>query len=233
MLQKFDRALEYLRTKNVGCTPDGKTIGEVMPHFVWGGDETGFLASAGDVKIIGDKHKAKHELPTGTSRTSITLYRTGSAAGTTGPTAFLPPGKHQKAGYDDAFLIRNGAPEGSTFAMTKSGYMTEEAWLAITEKMCAGIRAAPVVRDMPDWWVIKVIDGFGPHTSNLKSMELYAASKILLLKEEGDASHVNQAYDQRTARDDKRTCRGALSFVRTTTALTRHVIDGWCLELCT
>jgi len=78
VLQKFDRALEYLRTKNVGCTPDGKTIGEVMPHFVWGGDETGFLASAGDVKIIGDKHKAKHELPTGTSRTSITLYRTGS-----------------------------------------------------------------------------------------------------------------------------------------------------------
>jgi hypothetical protein len=50
-------------------------------------------ASAGDVRIIGDKEKPKHDLPTGQDRTSATVYRCGSTAGATGPTAFLPPGK--------------------------------------------------------------------------------------------------------------------------------------------
>lgn len=63
-----------------------------MPNFVLGGDETCLLASDGDVKIIGDKEKAKHDVTSGSSRTSITMYRTGSCAGAHGPTAFLPPG---------------------------------------------------------------------------------------------------------------------------------------------
>ena len=225
----FDGALEYLHEMNTGCMPDGRRFRDVSPHFFWGGDESGFQASGGDVNIIGDKRKAKHELPTGTSRTSMTLYRTGNAAGTTGPTAFLPPGKTMKAGYSDVFLERHGAAPGSCFAMTKSGYMTEDAWVEIAPKIAAGIRAAPVVCDMPDWWVVKVFDGFGPHTSNVKAMQIYADAKIRLLKEEGDASHVNQAYDQEVARADKRSSRGALAFVRSTTALTRHVVDGWCL----
>ena len=77
--------------------PDGRTFGEVMHHFVFGGDETGLLASAGDVRVMGDKLKRKHELPTATSRASITMYRTGSAAGANGPTAFLPPGVLSRA----------------------------------------------------------------------------------------------------------------------------------------
>ena len=88
--QSVDHAHSFLREKNTGLTPDGKTFGEVMDHFALGGDETCFLASSGDVKIIGDKEKPKHDLPTGTSRTSTTVYRIGSTAGTTGPTAFLP-----------------------------------------------------------------------------------------------------------------------------------------------
>ena len=56
-----------------------------MPHFVWGGDETGLQASNGDVKIIGDKEKKKHEVQSANSRTSVTLYRVGNTAGTTGP----------------------------------------------------------------------------------------------------------------------------------------------------
>jgi hypothetical protein len=87
-----DSALKQLRKLNTGLTPDGKSFGEVMPHFVIGGDETSLLASNGEVKIIGDKKKKKHEKQTVNSRTSITLYRTGSSAGSNGPTAFLPPG---------------------------------------------------------------------------------------------------------------------------------------------
>lgn len=87
-----DGSFAFLRANNTGTTPDGRTFGEVMPHFILGGDETCLLASNGEVKIIGDKEKKKHEVQTLNSRNSITLYRSGSAAGNDGPTAFLPPG---------------------------------------------------------------------------------------------------------------------------------------------
>ena len=65
---------------------------ELMEHFVFGGDETGLQASGGDVRIIGDKAKKKHEVQTANSRLSVTLYRSGNAGGSDGPTAFMPPG---------------------------------------------------------------------------------------------------------------------------------------------
>ena len=156
------------------------------------------------MKIIGDKEKPKHDLPTGSSRVSATIYRFGSTAGTTGPTAFLPPGKQRKAGYTDAFLVQHGAPAGSMVVMTPTGYMTEDAWVEMAPKMAMGIRSMPVIVDMPDWWVLKIIDGFGAHTSSDKAMEIYSEKKILLIKEEGDTSHVCQMYDQKVAIDDKK-----------------------------
>ena len=194
-----EQALRWVRERNTGLTPDGKTFGEVIDHFFAGGDETCFLASNGDISIIGDKSKPKHDLPTGSSRTSSTIYRTGTAAGATGPTGFLPPGKQRRAGYSDQFLVSKGAAPGSMIAMTDTGYMTEAAWLEMAPKMGDGLRALPVVRDMPGWWMIKFIDGFGAHTSSAAAMQIYYDRKILLLKEEGDSSHVNQAYDQKEA----------------------------------
>ena len=90
--QTVDRVYTILRERNIGTLFDGRTFGEVMHYFVIGGDESCLLASNGEVRIIGDKEKKKHEVKTADSRTSITLYRTGSAAGADGPTAFLPPG---------------------------------------------------------------------------------------------------------------------------------------------
>jgi hypothetical protein len=172
--QTVDQAFDFLRKQNTGLTPDGKTFGEVMAHFTAGGDETCFLASNGEIKIIGDKAKPKHDLPTGSSRTSATLYRVGTAAGATGPTAFLPPGKQRKPFYTDKFLVDKGAPPGSTIAMTLTGYMTEEAWVEMSPAIADGLRALPVVRDMPHWWMLKFIDGFGAHTSSSAAMEIYA-----------------------------------------------------------
>ena len=186
-------------------------------------------ASDGDVKIIGDKQKPKHDLTTGQDRTSATVYRVGSSAGATGPTAFLPPGKQLRIGYDDRFLVRFGAPKGSTIAMTPTGYMTEEAWLEIAPKIAEGIRQMPVVCDRRDWWVIKVIDGFGPHCSSARAMEIYYEQKILLVKEEGDTSHACQAYDQKVAKDDKRSMRDSLAYLREANKMTKGVIDGWAL----
>ena len=152
---------------------DGRTFGEVMHYFIVGGDETGFQASAGDVRVIGDKRKAKHEITTGTSRLSVTAYRTGTAAGGNGPTGFLPPGKYRNGAFTDAFLEKHGAVPGSTIVMTENGYMTEDAWVEMAPSMARGIRSLPVIRDAPGhWWVGKIIDGFGPHTSSIKAMEI-------------------------------------------------------------
>ena len=90
--QTVDKAYNMLRERNLGMTPDGKSFNEVFEHFVVGGDETCFLASAGDVRIVGDKKKKKHEITTANSRVSTTVYRTVSPSGATGPTGVLPPG---------------------------------------------------------------------------------------------------------------------------------------------
>lgn len=200
-----------------------------MDHFILGGDETCLLASDGTVRIIGDAEKRKHEKNGGNGRASITMYRTGSAAGATGPTSFLPPGIKRKTGFNDDFLTRNGCAPGSTIVMTKTGYMTEEAWLEMAEKTAAGIRSMPVIADNPDWWVIKIIDGFGPHTSSPAAMEIYAKHKIMLIKEEGDTSQVCQAYDQKVAKDDKSTMRSCLAFLRMSTTVANGYLDGWDL----
>ena len=74
-----DQSNNLLRKLNTGTTPDGKTFGEVMPHFWIGGGETCLLASNGEVKVIGDAEKLKHEKQTANSRTSITMYRSSTA----------------------------------------------------------------------------------------------------------------------------------------------------------
>ena len=168
-------------------------------------------------------------MTTAESRTSITLYRSGNAAGDDGPTGFLPPGKHRRSGFTDAFLVKHGAAPGSTIVMTANGYMTEDAWVEMAPAMAAGIRKMPVICDHPEWWVVKIIDGFGPHTSSLKAMEIYAEHKTMLLKEEADTSHVCQSYDQEVAKADKRSMRTSLAFLRKTTEICKGVIDGWQL----
>jgi hypothetical protein len=51
-------------------------------------------------------------------------------------------------------------------------------------------------------------------------MNIYADARIILLKEEGDSSHVNQAYDQKVAKDDKVTMRDCLGYLRQAEKLT-------------
>ena len=138
-------------------------------------------------------------------------------------------GKHLKLGYTDAFLVKHGAAPGSTIAMTDTGYMTVAAWEELAPKMAAGLRAMAIVRDMPHWWMMKIVDGFGPHVSSLAAMKSYSDQKIMLFKEEGDTSHINQAYDQQVAKDDKVTMRQALTYLRKCEKLSKTVVDGWDL----
>jgi hypothetical protein len=97
-------ALNVLRERNTGkCRLSGKTLNELIQYFISGGDETCFMAcEEGTVRVmIGSAGRKKHEKKTNDSRVSITMYRTGTVAGDTGPTTFLMKGIYRKNGFTD------------------------------------------------------------------------------------------------------------------------------------
>ena len=103
--------------------------------------------------------------------------------------------------------------------------MTEESWLELSPLMSKGIRCMPFVQDNPQWWVLEILDGFGPHVSSLEAMKIREDHKILVLKEEGDSSHVNQAYDKFVALHDKSKKRECLSTLSSAKCITKRVVD--------
>jgi hypothetical protein len=116
-----DGDFKVLREKNIGlCKKSGKTFGEVMAHFIIGLDEMCIMSDAhGTLTVIGSFDKKKYEKLLQDSRVSITIIRTGTAAGTTGPTIFLLKGTKVKAAYTDDFLMKYGLAPGSTIIMTE------------------------------------------------------------------------------------------------------------------
>jgi hypothetical protein len=146
----YEDAWNYLREKNTEvCRLTGKTLSEVIEHFVIGGDETCMMACGGKLMIVGTKERKKHEKNMLDSRVTITMYRTGTTGGSTGSTAFLMAGVKRRIGYDEAFLEKWGAATGSTIAMTPTGFMTQDAWEEITPKMVEGIRSLPYIKENP------------------------------------------------------------------------------------
>ena len=131
------------------------------------------------------------------------MYRTGNCAGNNGPTAFLMKGKKRRKGYTNAFLKAEGCAPGSIVVMTDNSFMMEKAWEEMMDKIVRGYRSLPVVCDNPQWWMIEIFDGFGAHLNNLPALKKRVEQKVLSLKEEGDSSSYNQAYDREVAKSDK------------------------------
>jgi hypothetical protein len=94
-----------------------------------------------------------------------------------------------------------------------------------------GLRNAdPIVEANPEWWMSEVFDGFGPHTSSLKAMQYRADIKIIAVKEEGDSSHCNQAYDKFAAKRDKAANTESMYMLRWTMQdINRAGVDQWGL----
>jgi len=55
------------------------------------------------------------------------------------------------------------------------------------------------------------LDGFSSHLNVPSAMQVLYDHKILVVKEEGDASETNQAYDQSVAKQDKANIRHLLN----------------------
>ena len=107
--------------------------------------------------------------------------------------------------------------------------MTADAWRQGAKRIVAGIRKLPVIPDHPNWWVYKSIDGVRMHVDDPVATQIYYDHKILLGKEEGNSSQVNQAYDKFVAKCDKLDMRELLGILRKSTTITRGVVDQWGL----
>ncbi|KAL7528028.1 LOW QUALITY PROTEIN: hypothetical protein ACHAXR_004391, partial [Thalassiosira sp. AJA248-18] len=220
----IDKAYKTLLERNTGTCRK-----QFLEHFIIGLDETNLQADAdGDRKIIGEFGKKKHEKKVSDCRASATMCRTGTAGGNNGPTVFVMKGKKRRDGYDEKFLMDEGCAVGSSFEMTENAFMTEEAWLSMTPKLVEGYRNLPYIKENPQWWCLEIFDGFGPHLNNYEALKMREDAKILSIKEEGDSSQVNQAYDKEAARSDKRQQRQSLSYIRILKG-SNNFVDQWSL----
>ena len=73
-----------------------------------------------------------------------------------------------------------------------------------------------LIKDHQHWWVLLSLDGFVSYVNMQLDHKIFAAHKILVMKEEADKSHVNQAYNQRVTKAYKMYMRLALKAVART-----------------
>ena len=96
-----DAEYDNLRMVDIGlCKKSGKTFGEVMSHFIVGLDEMCIMSDFhGNAHVFVSADKKKHAKILQDSRIHITIVRTGTVAGTTGPTIFVLKGTQSRSAY--------------------------------------------------------------------------------------------------------------------------------------
>ena len=94
--------------------------------------------------------------------------------------------------------------------MTENAYMTDDAWLEASNAIVKGYRQLPFMKENKDWYIIELLDGCKSHKNVLKAHKICADQLIVSLKEESNSSHVNQGYDQLTAKNDKKNAAESL-----------------------
>ena len=137
--------LDELRQRN---GPDFSP--DLEPHFVANTDETCFQANEGTMKVIADIKREKVNKNTSDSKFSVTSCRTGTAAGGRGPWIFLGSGTDSnlsRALSPDNLRNHFDAPIGSRIFLNESGYMNDETWPKVAERICIGLRSLPVKCD--------------------------------------------------------------------------------------
>ena len=198
----------------------------IKEYFMGNLDEACLMASGGKVFVVASKAKNKTEKIADDCRDSITSLRVGFSSREQGAYFFLAKGVKLDRKKFKNLPKYFKAPPGSEIIMTPNAFMTDEAWLTIVPKLCKAIRQMNVICEHPDWWVYLSLDGYGSHVNVTKALEIFAEHQILIVKEEGDTSHVNQAYDQFVAKEDKRHMHMQLNTVRRPLG---HAMDQWIL----
>ena len=201
----------------------------VVEWFIWNWDETCAMAKDGKLEIIGDAAIKKHQKNLDDSRESITALRTGCAKGN-GPTIFLCKGERVAPGFTPQFFVRRGMVGGTCALMSPSAFMTIEVWRKICTIIPDALRKhIPILAKFPTLWIYTSVDGFVVHTTDVYSNAKLREKKMLVGKEEGDSSDVNQAYDRDAALSGKGGLREYLGFLRNATSVSRGIVDQWGL----
>ncbi len=135
-----------------------------MGHFIVGLNKMCLMSDAhGDLRVFGSANKKKHKKLLQDSRVSITVVKTGTVAGDTGPTIFLLKGTKKRAFFTDDFFVRHGMAIGSTIVMTENAYMTDNAWGEASKSIVKGYRSMPFVAENPNWLMVELLNGFKLH----------------------------------------------------------------------
>jgi hypothetical protein len=112
-------------------------------------------------------------------------------------------------------------------------YTDDASWPKVAKVIAKSIRAAPVVKDHPDWWVRLHMDGLVSHQKLAEVNQMFFDLKILLVIENSHSSHVNQAFDADPAKEAKKATKEGLSALRDNF---NHIMSGpmdqWALLKC-
>jgi len=131
----FYNVVQYAWEEQNRLNSPKEEFAKVRAHSMLNLDETCVLASEGTKKIVEASKRSKHEKNREDSRESITIVRTGSAGGNSGPWIFL--GKGVKMDCPTVkYLPKRGAPTGSVVIMTPNAYMMDEAWRVQALNLC-------------------------------------------------------------------------------------------------
>mmetsp|Transcript_15244 Transcript_15244/g.17110 ORF Transcript_15244/g.17110 Transcript_15244/m.17110 type:complete len:229 (+) Transcript_15244:140-826(+) len=143
------------------------------------------------------------------------MLQTGSSAGQTCPSYFIVRGQQLRKGVNTEYLMMWGDSVGSRIVANENAFMNTETLEKLTPSIIEGYRNMKEhARATTDWWILKIIDGFGAHLASYKAMKMQYDAKILTVKEEEDTSHACQANDDKMENSDKR--RAAIITIKTT-----------------
>ena len=56
--------------------------------------------------------------------------------------------------------------------MTENAFMTHDAWYKATKVIIYGYNEMPVIRDNPQWAILKFLDDFGSHEYEPRALKM-------------------------------------------------------------
>ena len=152
-------------------------------------------------KLVASKYVKKHQINKGDNRGTIKIYCCGIAPGADGTRSFCEGRENRSA--DIQWYLLNQTRLPSWVINNQNAYMTYKVWNEIAPAFAKGLQYMPVVKNYPDLCISITLDDFGYNMEG-DALKVFADHKILIVKEEGDASQVCQAYDNEFAKSDKR-----------------------------
>ena len=179
----FEAGLKKLHELKTGqCNLTGKTFGELIRKLIVVGDKICMHASPGHLNVIGSTEQNNNYKILHNYCCSIKMYRTGSVTYNTGPPIFILGIESILSRFNDKLLNKKVAKQGSTIIMTLTDFVTEETWKTMTQSLVKELLEMPIVKENPQWWMLQISNGFGPHLLLLSAMEIWHDNKILSMK---------------------------------------------------